>query len=120
MLLAPHLSDPPSRLSALLNTHGIDDAVLDIKAWMTDPHRRVDHDAALLVDSIDQPEAMKALLKLMENYRKDAAPSRCYEIVTVYDWRVLEYITIMEDDNITRKYYDGFRDPWRRWYCGLV
>ena len=120
ILLAPHLSQPHAQMSALLGTHGINDVVTDIKAWMIDPHWRIEKVAVMLVDSVEQEEATKKLLESMEDYRKNVPPTRRDEIITVYDWRVMRYITIMEDDSITRKYYDGFKGPWRRWYCGFI
>ena len=120
VLLAPHLNEPHIQVSALLSTHGINDVVRDIKAWMADPQRRMEKVSILLVDSVKQEGATKKLLELMEDYRNNIPGAKRDEIITVYDWRVMEYITIMEDDNITKKYYDGFKSPWRRWYCGLI
>jgi DNA ligase-4 len=121
VLLAPHLAEPPPRMSTLLDTHGIKSGTSDIKAWMADLGPKVEPNAMLLVDSVEHPGATKALLEMIADQRKTLPPERHdEEAITVYDWRVLEYITILEDESITRKYYDGFRDPWRRWYCGWV
>lgn len=73
----------------------------------------------LLVDSLKGVETMQALLKDMEKVRRGLTRTK-RDLITVYDWRVLGHISILEDDCIEKKYYDGFSNPWRRWYCGLV
>lgn len=98
------------------------------KWWETELRRMANGDGSadkkkqshmLLVDSVQQSAETKALMARLNGARKDFRREE-RDWITVYDWRVLKHISIAEDDSVTKKYYDGFQDPWRRWYCGLV
>lgn len=113
--------------NALFKAHGIYDAAIFAEMWL---ELAKDGGAALsgsqsgqnmilLVDSVDESSETKALIARINQARKNLPrPKRNW--ITVYDWRVLRYLTVLEDESITTKYYDGFHDPWRRWYCGMV
>ncbi|EQK98658.1 DNA ligase, ATP-dependent [Ophiocordyceps sinensis CO18] len=73
----------------------------------------------LLVESVNNPAETRDILARIGEAR-DELPRRQRDLITVYDWRVLRHITVMEDESIVNKYYDGFQDPWRRWYCGII
>ncbi|KAH7165979.1 hypothetical protein EDB81DRAFT_780837 [Dactylonectria macrodidyma] len=115
------------RLNSLLQGHGIKQPDKDVDDWLDQDKARAvgSHywvpgpDTFLLVDSVGQQTETKALLTSIEE-KRSSLPDGRRDWVTVYDWRVLKYVTIMEDENITSKYYDGWHDPWRRWYCGIV
>ncbi|KPM44021.1 hypothetical protein AK830_g2568 [Neonectria ditissima] len=112
---------------SLLQQHGIDEPVVDLESWIEqDKARAVDDqnwesrpDTMLLVDSLGQQTETKALLKSLEKKRA-SLPDERREWIMVQDWRVLKYVTIMEDESVTSKYYDGWHNPWGRWYCGIV
>ncbi|UKZ70545.1 uncharacterized protein TrAtP1_011525 [Trichoderma atroviride] len=126
ILLPSYLSDI-EELNPLLRAHGILNVVSDAEAWakenaantalsldgQTGPNR------ILFVDSVDKEPETKALLSKLEDIREAILEER-REWISVFDWRVLNHLTIYEDEENTKKYYDGFHDPWRRWYCGLV
>lgn len=125
VLIAPDVLDF-EEARKLLKDHGIDDAVEDLEKWLEIDEERSyaenwekGDSKIMLVDSIDKPYGTKIYLEWMEAER-ERLPEDKRDWVTVYDWRVLNNITISEDESITEKYYDGFHDPWRRWYCGIL
>ncbi|KAM4056271.1 ATP dependent DNA ligase [Hirsutella rhossiliensis] len=111
----------------LLKAHGVLDAATSVDQWIelaragSTPGASSKKDRAkmLLVDSVKDPVEAKNLLARVEEARSGLS-RRQRDLITVYDWRVLRHITVLEDKSITNKYYDGFRDPWRRWYCGII
>ncbi|KAH7152232.1 hypothetical protein B0J13DRAFT_673288 [Dactylonectria estremocensis] len=114
-------------VNSLLRDHGIKQPDKDIGNWLDqdkarsveDQHWVPGQDTLLLVNSVGQQTETKALLASIEE-KRSSLPDGRRDWVTVYDWRVLKYVTIMEDERVTSKYYDGWHDPWRRWYCGIV
>ncbi|KAF7554047.1 hypothetical protein G7046_g6920 [Stylonectria norvegica] len=126
VLVSTDLINTTKSVTGLFEDHGILGSLKDIDCWMEEEEVRViqtgcepEASKILLVDSVHRPEETKSLLGQIEEKRSKLAQSR-RELVTVYDWRVLKYITIMEDDSITTKDYDGWHDPWRRWYIGVI
>lgn len=124
ILLPPYLSDI-EELKPLLRAHGILNVVSDAEAWAKEnaanisPNEQTWPNRILFVDSVDKEPETKALLSKLEDIRETILEER-REWISVFDWRVLNHLAIYEDEENTKKYYDGFHDPWRRWYCGLV
>lgn len=124
ILLPSYLSDI-EELKPLLRAHGISNVVSDAEAWAKEngasflPNGQTGPNRILFVDSVDKKPETKALLSKLEDIRGTILEER-QEWISVFDWRVLNHLTIYEDEENTKKYYDGFHDPWRRWYCGLV
>ena len=117
VILAPQLAKDRDLLEPHLVAHGITNQVTNLEDWIISG---MDVRAPfLLVDSMNHKSEMEHLVEKIKNYHKSVS-GEWDNFVTVYDWRVLKNITTMEDQNLTKKYYDGFKDPWRRWYCGLV
>lgn len=120
-------------LLTLLTRHGIHTTTPNIEEWWEgeEEARVAGHESAttttspdgnkrmLLVDSVQQSKETKALMSRLDTRRKDFRRDK-RDWITVYDWRVLKHVTVFEDESVVKKYYDGFQDPWRRWYCGLV
>lgn len=113
----------------LLEDHGILYAGVAAATWLAAEAERVEGASSpapkrkqrtiLFVDSVDGAAETEALLRRIEDCRK-GVPRRKREWITVYDWRLLRYLGVLEDRTVENKYYDGFDDPWRRWYCGMV
>ncbi|RSM14503.1 hypothetical protein CDV31_005392 [Fusarium ambrosium] len=123
ILISPGLFDNCKEAKALFDDHGIYGIVTNVHAWLESEKACENHQTAvsktyLLVDSGRHDET-KALLKKIEEIR-GAISDRTRIWIDVHDWRMLKYVTIKEDDNVTPKYYDGWHDPWRRWYIGIV
>lgn len=118
-------------LVTLLEQHGIHDVTANVEDWWEAEEIRLQEldlitsklsegeKRILLVDSVQQAHETKAQMARLDTRRKDFRREK-RDWITVYDWRVLKHVSVFENDNITKKYYDGFQDPWRRWYCGLV
>jgi DNA ligase-4 len=110
-----------------LESHGLGDSVTDIRDWLSAEKEQhasqrpweSEPDKVLLVDSQGSKEATESLLNSIEEERKQLS-YKGRDWITVYDWRVLEHLAILENDALEKKHYDGFEDPWRRWFCGLV
>lgn len=110
-------------VQGLLRKHGINHSILDIDMWRTTdaekPAPNGQSSRILLVDTLSKSCDTQALLA--ELYQSRALKRfKKSDWIAVYDWRVLRNIGILEDDTIKKKSYDGFQDPWRRWYCGEV
>ncbi|UPK93899.1 hypothetical protein LCI18_004834 [Fusarium solani-melongenae] len=122
ILISPGLFDNCKEAKALFDDHGIYDTVMNVDAWLESEKACENHQTPvktyLLVDS-ERHDETKALLKRIEGIR-GAISDRTRIWIDVHDWRMLKYVTIKEDDNVTPKYYDGWHDPWRRWYIGIV
>jgi DNA ligase-4 len=126
VLLPSYFSDFET-VKPLFQTHGLSNIVRDAEAWVkkntTDvsmlPDGQAGPNKILFVDSVEKEAETKALLSELEDIR-ERIPEERREWISVFDWRVLNHLTIYEDEKDTKKYYDGFHDPWRRWYCGLV
>ncbi|KAL7922450.1 hypothetical protein ACQKWADRAFT_292475 [Trichoderma austrokoningii] len=127
LVLLPLFLSDIEELEPLLRAHGISNVVGDAEALAKEnaarlallPDGRTEPNKILFVDSVDKEPETKALLCRLEDVRENI-PEERREWISVYDWRVLNHVTIYEDEENTKKYYDGFCDPWRRWYCGLV
>lgn len=124
ILLASTALDPNPERTTLLNVHGVSEYTMDLDTWLQEN----DHGAVLgsrsphviiLVDTVDKANETKKVLAEIEQGRK-ALPRKTRGWIAVYDWRMLEHLRVMEDEKTKKKYYDGFHDPWRRWYCGIV
>ncbi|KAG6052241.1 hypothetical protein E4U39_002278 [Claviceps sp. Clav50 group G5] len=114
---------------ALLGEHGAGTTgtVIEMDEWLEatrfgatlgdtkSPQRRV----LMLVDTVQRKSETQKVLASLERARKKL-PRKTRGWIEVYDWRVLHHLKVMEDDTEKEKYFDGFHDPWRRWYCGIV
>ena len=127
VLSSTSFDDLPDKTKELLTTHGLRERLTDLDTWLgleksgaaEQEDSIAPFDTVLLVDTQGKKSETKATLQKIEEERKNTSYDRRHWI-SVYDWRVLEHLAIMEDERVKRKYFDGFQDPWRRWYCGLV
>lgn len=127
VLLAPQLVNASGEIGVLLKDHNIEDAITDIKAWLADENKRPyahydqsPQDAGiLLVDTLQYPSESEALTKEIKEALSTWPEAACRCII-IYDWRMLKHLTIHEDEGVTKKYYDGFRNPFDRWYAGML
>ncbi|XWX02037.1 hypothetical protein V2A60_010069 [Cordyceps javanica] len=121
-----------AELTSLFRDHGVDvpRIIPCVETWwrgdgqgstaQKQPHQPYQQrNRVLLVDSVLHGAETRALVARLDAARKDVRREE-RDWITVYDWRVLRHVSVAEDVSVTRKYYDGFQDPWRRWYCGLV
>ncbi|KYK61521.1 hypothetical protein DCS_02663 [Drechmeria coniospora] len=111
---------------ALLKAHGVFDTAVCAHEWLKSQDQKrarasdyKGRNMILLVESVDQASETKQLLEKLEAARAILVESE-QGWISVYDWRFLRGLTMLEDSSILRKYYDGFSDPSRRWYCGMV
>lgn len=123
LVLSVGLASPTEHI-ALLRAHGLAYTILDADTWvhehgfgasLSDTSSRV----VLLVDTIHKPKETKRALSSLERLHK-TSPGKTRGWIAVYDWRVLRHLKALEDVNTKDKYFDGFNDPWRRWYCGII
>jgi DNA ligase-4 len=127
IILSPCLVNPIGELAALFEEHGLTGVTMTINEWLGDHGNfrnipqldGVPKKTIVLVDCLEHATEMKTAMKVLEGHRSKDMPER-QEWITAYDWRVLRYISILEDETKTKKYYDGFTSPWTRWFCGLV
>lgn len=127
IILSQCLTEPPAEVGALLNAHGLNNATMSVDEWLETygklgglfQHKGVPEKTIVLVESLEQIPETERTLKALDKHRSEELIRR-KEWITAYDWRVLRYMSIAEDDSVTQKYYDGFTDPWLRWFCGLV
>ncbi|GAO17835.1 hypothetical protein UVI_02011330 [Ustilaginoidea virens] len=124
ILLATKALGALSRPVELMEAHGAAGAAADMDGWLA----ANGFGAALgsgslsviiLVDTVAKADETRQVVAAVERARRDL-PGRTRGWIAVFDWRMLDHLSIMEDENIKKKYYDGFHDPWRRWYCGIV
>ncbi|KAG6008054.1 hypothetical protein E4U21_005067 [Claviceps maximensis] len=124
LLAASALADSAQR-AALLEEHGVATTAVDMDAWLEANQfgamlgRQSRRPVLILVDTVQRERETQDVLALVELARRKL-PRKTRGCITVYDWRVLEHLTVLEDVNVKEKYFDGFQDPWRRWYCGVV
>lgn len=124
ILISPGLLETSTETKALFQDHGIDDLITDLDKWIEEDNSRATYDnkfspePLLLVDS-QQRDETRALLKRIDEQRR-VVPEERRGWIGVYDWRLLKNLSIMEDEGMILKYYDGFQDPWRRWYLAIV
>lgn len=127
LILLPSCLSDIKELKPVLRAHGISNVVSDAETWIKEdaasiallPDGQTGPNKILFVDSVEKEPETKALLSKLEDIRETILEER-REWISIYDWRVLNHLAIYEDEENTKKYYDGFHDPWRRWYCGLV
>ncbi|KAI0871420.1 hypothetical protein GGS24DRAFT_61482 [Hypoxylon argillaceum] len=135
ILLAPCISSYAWITEDLLRRHGIGDPLLDPRVWnnidaqssmcgstssleceatYTDAPKKKQRARKICLVETRRKEATEAFLQKI----KDAALKRGgeREWVTVYDWRVLEFITEQEELEKSSR----VRDPWRRFYVGIA
>ncbi|KAI9149316.1 DNA ligase 4 [Paramyrothecium foliicola] len=101
----------PSGQDDRMQTENRDNARVD-KA--DPPIRRV-----MLVDSIDRKVETMALLSSMEHSRVTSYEYE-REWIEIFDWRLLRDITAQESRSNGSQQFEGFSNPWKRWFCGLV
>ncbi|KAL7823816.1 hypothetical protein V8C26DRAFT_383941 [Trichoderma gracile] len=126
VLLPSYFSDLKD-VEPLFQEHGLSRIIRDAEAWTrndaadTAPlaSSQTARNKILFVDTVEKEEETKVLLSRLEDIRENI-PEERREWISVFDWRVLNHLAIFEDAETTKKYYDGFHDPWRRWYSGLV
>ncbi|KAK4067034.1 uncharacterized protein Triagg1_8034 [Trichoderma aggressivum f. europaeum] len=127
LVLLPSYFHNPDGAEPLLRKHGLSNIIRDVEAWIrndtTDtsqlPDSQTGRNKILFVDTVEREQETKALLSKLESIRENI-PEERREWISVFDWRVLNHLAIYEDAKTTKKYYDGFHDPWRRWYSGLI
>lgn len=127
ILVPPTLLVESTEAAQLLKAHGVLEAATSVQEWIELARAgspsivasRRDRAQVLLVDSVEDSVEAESLLARAEEARRGLS-RRQRDLITVYDWRVLRHVTILEDESITDKYYDGFHDAWRRWFCGII
>jgi DNA ligase-4 len=128
VLVAPHLFiRPEQETSDLLAAHGLKSRMINARTWLDNIRKAArsvqlglqEGEIVMLVDCLEHDEEMNSILEEMEDTRSMLYPDN-RNWITIYDWRVLKHISVLEDGTIMRKYYDGFSNPWKRWHCGLV
>ncbi|KAL7945447.1 hypothetical protein V8C42DRAFT_323185 [Trichoderma barbatum] len=127
LILLPSYFRNIEEVEPLFQAHGLSSIVRDAEAWIkthaADSTPLSDSQAGrnkiLFVDTVEKEQETKTLLSKLEGIR-ETIPEESREWISVFDWRVLNHLAIYEDTETTKKYYDGFHDPWRRWYSGLV
>lgn len=124
ILLASRALGPSSERTTLLDDHGASEFATSLDDWLQENNYGAtlgnkSPRIIILVDTVDKTSETKLVLAEVERARKEL-PRKTRGWIAVYDWRMLEHLKVMEDANTKKKYYDGFHDPWRRWYCGIV
>ncbi|KAK8929475.1 DNA ligase 4 [Metarhizium anisopliae] len=124
ILLASRALGPSSERTTLLDDHGASEFATSLDDWLQENSYGAtlgnkSPRIIILVDTVDKASETKLVLAEVERARKEL-PRKTRGWIAVYDWRMLEHLKVMEDQNTKNKYYDGFHDPWRRWYCGIV
>lgn len=127
VLVEPSVTDRESFVLRQLSKHGVPCPVQNIDLFLAREEAEVrlgenwepGPSTILFIDSQDKSGNTHDWIKKV-NSTRDRYPPERRGWIQVYDWRVLKYLTIKEDDKIEEKYYDGFNDPWKRWYCGIV
>jgi hypothetical protein len=121
MALAPYLQNDDD-LTRRLREHGIQGAQTDLQRFaisLRDRGGSEGRNVILLVDSVDKAQQTQDILNELEGILGRAfSGSRAW--VHIYDLRVLDNITTLEDASIMNKDFDGFSDPWRRWQVGIL
>lgn len=122
VILSPCLVNPPLEFTSLVEAHGFQNATMTIDEWIRTQGRPrgeyqdpgVPGKTLVLTDSIDHDSEIKSLMKAVHDHRSG------HKLIMAYDWRVLRYISTLENKTKEKKYYHGFSDPWTRWYCGVA
>ncbi|GKT97883.1 dna ligase 4 [Fusarium langsethiae] len=121
VLISPGLLSS-SKVGTLLELHGIRNPVEKIDAWLEEKSGKLKETGKsstkiFLLCQSDDKVATKSLFDKIQKVR-ESIPREQQNWIHVYDWRVLQHVTIQEDDTVQPKNYDGFRDPWQRWRIG--
>ncbi|KAI0536564.1 hypothetical protein GGR58DRAFT_474763 [Xylaria digitata] len=136
ILLSPCISSYAWITDDLLRRHGIDDPLLDPRAWHSIDSRMNICRSTGNVECESAPKATPGRgrrmrkICLVESRRKEATEAFLQKIkdadlkkrngerewVAVYDWRVLETITEQESQEKASR----DKDPWRRFYVGII
>jgi DNA ligase 4 len=133
-LLSPDIERMFLVTDNLLRTHGITDYITDPEKWAT-PLGNEKALNATAVGADTQPYEQKPRLKktiLVEGRDKAAATGFLERVkkvpiqlqngqrdwTPVYDWRVLECIAKLEEGD--KSGMNGFSNPWRKYWVGLV
>ncbi|KAK1253358.1 hypothetical protein MKX07_001435 [Trichoderma sp. CBMAI-0711] len=127
LILLPNYFSDLKDVEPLFRAHGLANIIRDAEAWIQNDavdtcplaNSQTGRNKILFVDTVNKEAETKALLSKLEDIR-ESIPEERREWISVFDWRVLHHLAIFEDAETTKKYYDGFHDPWRRWYSGLV
>ncbi|ETS03002.1 hypothetical protein M419DRAFT_97984 [Trichoderma reesei RUT C-30] len=127
LILLPNYFSDLKDVEPLFRAHGLANIIRDAEAWIQNDavdtcplaNSQTGRNKILFVDTVNKEAETKALLSKLEDVRESISEER-REWISVFDWRVLHHLAIFEDAETTKKYYDGFHDPWRRWYSGLV
>ncbi|EHK26005.1 uncharacterized protein TRIVIDRAFT_35428 [Trichoderma virens Gv29-8] len=127
LILLPSYFRNIEEAEPLFRTHGLSNIVRDAEAWIKNDtadssqisDSQTGRNKILFVDTVKKEQETKTLLSNLESIR-EKIPEEKREWISVFDWRVLNHLAIYEDAETTKKYYDGFHDPWRRWYSGLI
>ncbi|KAJ4863964.1 ATP dependent DNA ligase domain-containing protein [Trichoderma breve] len=127
LVLLPSYFRKIDGVEPLFREHGLSNIIRDAETWIRDDtidssqplDSQTGRNKILFVDTVEKEQETKALLSKLEDIRENI-PEERREWISVFDWRVLNHLAIYEDAETTKKYYDGFHDPWRRWYSGLV
>lgn len=127
LVLLPSYFQDIDGAEPLFREHGLSNIIRDAEAWIRNntidisqlPDSQTGRNKILFVDTVEKEQETKALLSKLESIRENI-PEERREWISVFDWRVLNHLAIYEDAETTKKYYDGFHDPWRRWYSGLI
>uniref|UniRef100_A0A098DN54 ATP-dependent DNA ligase family profile domain-containing protein n=1 Tax=Gibberella zeae (strain ATCC MYA-4620 / CBS 123657 / FGSC 9075 / NRRL 31084 / PH-1) TaxID=229533 RepID=A0A098DN54_GIBZE len=122
MLISPGLLNNPIA-KTLLKLHGIENPVENLDAWLEQKksgklrETGISSTKIFLLCQSDEKEATKSLFDKIQKVR-EWIPHRLQNWIHVYDWRVLQHVTVQEDDTVQPKDYDGFHTPWQRWRIG--
>ncbi|KAM0366896.1 hypothetical protein ACHAPK_007905 [Fusarium culmorum] len=122
MLISPGLLSNPIA-KTLLELHGIENPVENLDAWLEQEksgklrETGISSTKIFLLCQSDEKEATKSLFDKIQKVQ-EWIPHRLQNWIHVYDWRVLQHVTIQEDDTVQPKDYDGFHTPWQRWRIG--
>jgi DNA ligase-4 len=124
ILLATTALGPSQERTNLMRAHGVIGSVMTLNDWLekNNPGAALSNTSGqtiILVDTVEKAKETKTVLAELERARQ-GLPRKTRQWMAVYDWRVLNHLQTMEDGEIRQKYYDGFHDPWRRWYCGII
>jgi DNA ligase 4 len=125
-LLAPCISSMPLITEDLFLSHGIKHFITDPRDWAgtvtyssVEPAAKASATRPRKICLVEarRTEATTAFLQRIEEVDL-RLPSGARDWIHVYDWRVLEAITIQErGDN---SHFKGWSDPWRKYYVGLA
>lgn len=124
VLLASSALAESAERASLLEAHGVAKTAVDMSEWLEANNfgatlGNKSPSIIILVDTVRRGRETEKILASVELARRQL-PGKTRGWMAVFDWRVLGHLKVMEDMNTKEKYYDGFQDPWRRWYCGIV